>query len=242
MVSSISGALYGVLGYIIYLVLPITTPGVGVVRFWPQVVIPAVFAVIFGPLAGGIGAAIGIFISDVLIHGDPFLSLVAGVSSNFIGFYIFGYLYRKQLNWAKAVATIGIVVLAACLITGYFLLMYLTVNATVLFIGLTIASYIIAVVIGQKWPDWRSYGIAAITGLGIGSVIIGFTVWAYSQIFIIPAAVAAVIGPYPVYVAFILFIWTFATEIPFLIILGPPIINACFKALPSLKPTSEESK
>jgi hypothetical protein len=33
----------------------------------------------------------------------------------------------------------------------------------------------------------------------------------------------------------ILFIWTFATEIPFILLLGPPVIKACYKAFPSFK-------
>jgi len=39
-------------------------------------------------LAGGVGAAIGIFLSDMLTHGMPLLSLSVGVTSNFIAFYI----------------------------------------------------------------------------------------------------------------------------------------------------------
>ncbi|GAG59070.1 unnamed protein product [marine sediment metagenome] len=48
---------------------------VGGVAFWPAALIPAVFAVLFGPWTGGIGAAIGIFIRDMIFHGDPLLSL-----------------------------------------------------------------------------------------------------------------------------------------------------------------------
>jgi hypothetical protein len=93
-------------------------------------------------------------------------------------------------------------------------------------------------VIGHFWKEWRSYGIASIIGLGIGSTIIGFVVWAYSQIFTLPLAVGE--GPFPIYVAFVFLIWTFATEIPFLIILGPPILRSCFKAFPSLKHVKKE--
>ena len=99
--SGICGALYAVVGYLIYVLLPIMAPGIGVVRFWPSVVIPAVFAVLFGPMVGGLGGAIGIFISDTLIHGDPLLSLTVGVTSNFIGFYFIGLISRKSINWKK---------------------------------------------------------------------------------------------------------------------------------------------
>jgi hypothetical protein len=32
-----------------------------------------------------------------------------------------------------------------------------------------------------------------------------------------------------------LFVWTFATEVPFVLLLGPPIIKACYRAFPSLR-------
>jgi len=233
--SAICGALYAVVGYLIYLFLPITTPGIGIVRFWPNVVIPAAFAVLFGPLVGGVGAAIGIFISDVLIHGDPLLSLAAGVTSNFIGFYLLGYIARLNFNWRKMLVALTAVVIIASVGLGYVLYVYVSMNAVYLFIGLTIASYIIAVTVGALLPKWRSYAMGSVIGLGVGSTIIGFVVWGYSQVFVLPAAVG---GGFqlPLYVSFIWLVWTFATEIPFLIVLGPPILQACYRALPSLKP------
>ncbi|MGD0178090.1 MAG: ECF transporter S component, partial [Candidatus Bathyarchaeia archaeon] len=45
------------------------------VRFWPQVFVPATFSVLFGPWVGGVGAAIGIFLADVIYgHHDALLS------------------------------------------------------------------------------------------------------------------------------------------------------------------------
>lgn len=233
--TAICAALYAVIGYLIYLFLPITTPGVGIVRFWPNVVIPAAFAVLFGPFVGGFGAATGIFISDVLIHGDPLLSLGAGVTSNFIGFYLIGYISRKNFNWNKILVALTAVVAAACVGLGYILVTYVSMNAVILFIGVMIASYIIAVTVGILWPQWRSYGIGSVIGLGVGSAIIGFVVWAYSQFFILPPAVGGG-SQLPFYVSLVWLVWTFATEIPFLIVLGPPVLKACYHAFPSLKP------
>lgn len=235
---AVCAALYAAVGYIIYLFLPITTPGVGIVRFWPNVVIPAVFAVLFGPLVGGAGAAIGIFISDILIHGDPLLSLSAGVTANFIGFYLIGYVSRKNIDWPKALAFVSIVFSIGMVSLEYILLTYFSLNSAILFISLSIASYSIAVILGQFWPEWRSYGIGSILGLGVGSTIIGFVVWGYSQIFMLPAAVG---GGFqlPLYVSFIWLVWTFATEIPFLILLGPPILKACYRAFPQLVSNKE---
>jgi len=237
----ICGALYAAVGYLIYLFLPITAPGIGIVRFWPNVVIPAAFAVLFGPLVGGIGAAIGIFVSDTLIHHDPVLSLTVGVTSNFVGFYLIGLVSRKNIDWSKTLA-ISAVVIGLCSIgLGYALYFFVSLNAALLFISLVIATYLITIVAGQKWLEWRSYGIASIIGLGVGSTIIGVGVWTYSQLFVLPSAVG---GGFqlPLWASAILLIWTFATEIPFLITLGPPILKACYRAFPSLRPTKEGSK
>src|SRR4030065_1050937 len=95
-VIALDAALYAALGYLFFAILPIATPGLGLVRFWPQVIIPAVFAVIFGPIVGALGAGIGIFISDMLIHGNALLSLMAGVPSNVVMFAIIGYLSMKH--------------------------------------------------------------------------------------------------------------------------------------------------
>lgn len=231
--STICGVLYGILGYLVYLFTPITTPGVGVVRFWPVVVIPAVFASIFGPLVGGLGAAIGIFISDILIHGDPLLSLFAGVTANFVGFYLIGYISRKRIDWTKSVAVTSIVLMTSFAVLEYILLTYFSIGAAALFLGLSIASYAMMVAVGCLYTRWRSYCIASTIGLLVGSTIIGFAVWAYSQIFYLPAAIG-VNSKLPLYAALIWQIWTYATEIPFLIILGPPIISVCLRALPQI--------
>ena len=238
-VSGICGALYAVVGYLIYLFLPITAPGIGIVRFWPSVVIPAAFAVLFGPLVGGIGAAIGIFISDTLIHHDPLLSLTVGVTSNFIGFYLLGLFSRKNIEWTRTLAILSAIVGLMSIGLGYALYIYVSLNATILFIGLVIATYLVTIAAGFKWSEWRSYGIASMIGLGVGSTIIGIGVWAYSQVLVLPEAVGGGSG-LPLWTIFVYLIWTFATEIPFLITLGPPILKACYKAFPSLAPQHEE--
>ena len=254
--SAVCGALYAITGYIIYMFLPITTPGIGIVRFWPNVVVPAVFAVLFGPLVGGLGAAIGIFISDLLIHGDPLLSISAGVTANFLGFYLLGYLSRKNVDWTKliAVSSIGcLIVSVGSLATVSYVAIPLivnggltdqinvTINGLNLFTAIIVAAFIVAVAIGYLWPEWRNYELGSVLGLLVGSTIIGIVVWAYSQIFVLPAAVG---GGFqlPFYAALIWLVWVFATEIPFLILLGPPILKACQHAFPSLVSRKLESK
>ena len=96
---SISAALYAVA---ISLTAFIPTPW-GVGSFRPGVLVPAFFALIYGPLVGGLGAALGCFIGDLVqsVFGltTPLLSLVAGVPGNFVGFFLLGLLVKKYRSW-----------------------------------------------------------------------------------------------------------------------------------------------
>ena len=95
-VIGVCAALYAVIGRLTD--FGVTFIGVA---FWPAAVIPAIFAALYGPWVGGTSAAIGIFARDMLFHGDPLLSLVAGVPPNFIMFFIIGYLSKRRLDTKK---------------------------------------------------------------------------------------------------------------------------------------------
>ena len=183
--TGVSAALYAIVGYLTN--LGIVSPVVGVVRFWPSVIIPAVFSILYGPLAGGIGAAIGIFISDMMIHGNPVLSLLVGVTSNFIGFYILGWIGRKKLTQLQLIS--GLALGSILAITSYWLYVIelLDFATSMLFVGVCLFSVVLTLIIYFLWPSWRSYGVGSIIGLGIGSAIIGIGVWAFSQFFILPS-------------------------------------------------------
>lgn len=251
---AVNAALYAAIGYVLYAIFPFVCPTIGGVRFWPVVVIPATFAVLFGSIVGGGGAAIGIFISDMLIHGDPLLSLTAGVTSNFVCFGLIGYLSHVGLDWKKALSGLGVgVTILATLgylmttpetVINYFSVPGSTISVeealwNILFVlAIFVISYAIVIAVGYIRPKWRSFGVASVIGSIVGSAIIGVGVWGYTQFFAMPAAIG---GAYqlPYYAGLILFAWTFATEIPFMIILVPPIAEACYKAFPSLKPQQE---
>jgi uncharacterized membrane protein len=85
---------------------PIPTPW-GVGHFRPGVVVPAFFALVYGPYVGGLGAALGTFIGSVILASvglsNPFLSLVSGVPGNFVGFFILGYLMSRVRSWYRFV-------------------------------------------------------------------------------------------------------------------------------------------
>jgi len=244
----VCAALYAVVGRLTD--LGIVAPVVGVVAFWPAAVIPAIFAVLFGPWTGGTGAAIGIFIRDMLFHGDPLLSLSAGGTANFAGFFLIGYISRRELDWKKII--IGIAIGAVVVSLGFLLPTILlptessgftglsATDSTLLFFATVIGSCLLIVAVAFFWPKWRNFGVASVIGLGVGSAIIGVVLWIYSQLFFSPTGIFK--SPVPSYFILLWFVWTFATEIPFIMVLGPPVIKACYKAFPSLQPQDIEQK
>ncbi len=228
--TGINAALYAIIGIMTYLGI-FAPPPIGVVRFWPVVVIPGVFATLFGPLVGGIGAATGIFLSDMYVHGNALLSVTVGVPSNFLGFYLVGYIAKKNMSLRKLVPVLAVG--ALILVAGVFSIMFYepetfgftglsTADSIILFLGAIGGSYILIIIVAYLWPEWKSYGVASVIGLGVGSAIIGLGLAAYFNT--------------PLYFSLLWFIWTFTTEIPFLLLLGPPILKACYRAFPSIWP------
>ena len=88
-----------------------------VVQLRPAVVIPAVFAVIFGPFVGGVGAAIGTFIASIITYGSPILTLFSGFWANLVCFYLLGKLSRP-FNHRNFAAGITVGFLAGSIIIG----------------------------------------------------------------------------------------------------------------------------
>jgi uncharacterized membrane protein len=234
----ISAAIYAVVGRLTDLGL--TFVGVA---FYPAVVIPAVFAVLFGSWVGGFGAAIGIFMRDMLFHGNPFLSLTAGVPPNFIVFFMIGYITAKDIDLKKLITTavLAIVVIAAGLLvptviapaefaiaTGLS-----TIQILALFISTVVLSLVVILAVSKRWKQWRSYAVGSVIGMAAGAALLSVSYWGYSQLFYDPAGYVTM----PLTASFIpiLFVWTFITEIPFVLLAGPPIIKACYKAFPSLR-------
>ena len=127
-----------------------------IIQFRPAVVIPAIFAALFGPLVGGLGAAIGTFTASILRYGTPLLTIFSGTPANFVGFYILGYLtekYDQRGSWFKGFIIGGILGLLA----GF----------TIIAIGL----YFLATVVGlQSLVNWTNPGfIATALVFGIAS-------------------------------------------------------------------------
>jgi len=228
--------LYTVVGYLSY--MGVVSPVVGVVRFWPAVIVPAVFAALFGPWVGGIGAAIGIFISDMTFgHQIALLSLFAGVPSNFLGFFIVGYVANKNLKWKH----LGLGFLGSCIIAGLIGYLYyinvLTADILAIFIGMTAITCLVIIAAGLKFPKWKSFEVGSVLGLTFGAAWIGATLVIYSMLFPLPLTFEPFTRNAPIYAGVLWMVWTFCSEIPFMIILGPPILEACYRAIPSLKKT-----
>jgi uncharacterized membrane protein len=237
-VTAICAAVYAVVGYL-------TSFGFtfGGVAFWPAAFIPAVFAILFGPWVGGTGAAIGIFIRDISYTHDPFLSIVAGVTANFAAFFLIGYLSRSELNMKKIVIglAIGSVTILAGLLLPTLLLpsesssftLFSASETFILFASLMAVSLALFGVIWKYWREFRMFGVAAVIGQGIGATIVSIGVWGYSQLFFAPNGYFK--SPIPATFVPFVFVWTFATEIPFVLLLAPPIAKACYLAFPFLR-------
>jgi uncharacterized membrane protein len=235
----VGAALYAIIGILTN--MGIVSPVVGVVKFWPAVIVPAIFAVLFGPWVGGTSAAIGIFVSDMIQpgHGIALLSLTVGSTSNFAGFYLVGLISRRKIEWRN----ILLALIAGCLlltgITSYlFFIDLITMDVLLLFLGVLYASIAIVIGVGLWKPEWKTYGLASVVGLLVGSAIIGFGLWGYSQFLTLP--LTGFERNAPLYASFLWLVWTFATEIPFLVTIVPPIVKICYKAFPSLSPRTEQ--
>lgn len=236
----VSAALYAIVGYLTN--LGIVSPVVGVVRFWPAVIVPAIFAVLFGPWVGGTSAAIGIFISDMVHpgHGIAFLSLTVGVPSNFAGFFLIGLISRRNMKWRNIAIALIVGSAAITGMIGYlFLIEELALDIVALFLGVLFACVAIVIGVGLWKPEWKSYGFASVVGLFVGSAIIGFGLWAYSQFLPLPLGMGIERNA-PFYASFLWLVWTFATEIPFLVTIVPPVVKICYAAFPYLAPKHEE--
>jgi len=215
-----------------------------VVKFWPAVIVPAIFAVLFGPWVGGTSAAIGIFISDMVQpgHGIALLSLTVGVPSNFVAFYLVGSISRKNMNWQSIIAVliVGSTVLTGMI--GYlFIIEALTIEVIVIFLGVLFVCCAIVVGVGLWKPEWKSYALASVVGLLAGSAIIGLGLWAYSQFLPLPLTTGFERNA-PLFASALWLVWTFATEIPFLVTIVPPVVKICHKAFPSVASQQKQER
>jgi hypothetical protein len=229
-VIGICAALYAIVG--------ISTANVNFfgIGFLPAVVIPAVFAILYGPWVGGISGAIGIFIRDMFVHGNAALSLVAGVPPNFILFFLIGYISYRNISLKQALA--GVIVAAVGLLVPTIILLpditaYTGLSTEVFLLSFTltfILSLAIIAAVAVRWKEWRSYAIAAVVGQAVGAGLLSITVWGVSPLFL-----SFFEAPLSASLIFPIFVWTFATELPFILLAGPPIIKICYRAFPSLR-------
>jgi uncharacterized membrane protein len=237
-IIALCAALYAVVGYLTSFNLSF-----GGVAFWPAAFVPAIFAVLFGPWEGGIGAAIGIFIRDNIVTGQPLLSLTAGVTANFAMFFLIGYFSHTKLDRKKTLLSLVIgvaVILMGLLLPTVFLpsesvgfTKLSTETILILFSSLIAISFVLFAAIFKYWKEFRSFGVGAIIGQAVGALIVALGVWAYSQLFYSPGGYFT--SPLSASFASLIFVWTFVTEIPFVLLVSPPVVKACQAAFPFLR-------
>ena len=228
--ASLNAALYAALG-----VLSASLPTLFGVRFWPQVFVPGAFAVLFGPWVGGVGAAVGIFMADVVYgHHDVLLSLLVGVPSNFVAFSFLGFLSKKSLKGAARYGNILAGIAAPVIIVAYGAY---TLSGSTLWILAGISALVVALVAVPylAHSSWADVQAASSIGLALGSLIIGFGLVAYSSLFVMPQVLGLGSSPLPIVFAYGTTLWTYLSEIPFLLMLTPPIVKVVQATLPSLR-------
>lgn len=97
---AVNAALYAIGSYATSYIEPL-----GIGQFRPAIVIPLYFAIAYGPVVGGLGAALGTFIASIMRYGTPLLTLVSGTPANLAGFYLVGYLLNKRFTWSRFLVT-----------------------------------------------------------------------------------------------------------------------------------------
>jgi hypothetical protein len=157
---------------------------------------------------------------------------MAGVTSNFLCFWLVGYIANKKTRWLAPVISYGI----ATALFSWIAYAYTNLLA----MGIIIAIYVIFVAVIFSSSKWRSYEIGSIIGLLVGSAIIGSMVPLFGALFTPPGTEP--LAPFTLAGGIAVFLWTFVTEIPFMLLLGPPIITAVRKAFPKLGRKEESSE
>jgi len=230
-VTSLNAALYAGLGAM-WTLFPLALFGV---RFWPQVFVPGAFAVLFGPWVGGVGAAVGIFVADVVYgHHDALLSLLVGVPSNLVAFSLIGHLSRRSHRRALRLVVIAIGIVIPLILVAYGLYAFSGSEVASLATVGGIAITLIAIPYVGRSP-WADIEAASSIGLGVGSAIIGLGIVAYSSMFVTPQVLGLGSGSLPIYFAYGATLWTYMSEIPFLLLIMPPIVKAVRTAFPGLR-------
>lgn len=229
--ASLNAALYVAVGAL-WTLLPVTLFGV---RFWPQVFVPGAFAVLFGPWVGGVGAAVGIFIADIVYgHHDALLSVLVGVPSNLVGFAIIGYFSRRSVEGTRRFSMVALGLAIPAIIVAYALYAFSgSVVTSLVVLGIVVIMLLAVPYLARS--RWANVQAASSIGLGVGSVIIGLGLVAYSSFFVMPQVLGLGSSPLPLAFAIGATLWTYMSEIPFLLAITPPIVKAVEGAFPSLK-------
>jgi hypothetical protein len=106
-----------------------------------------------------------------MLSGNALLSLLAGVTSNFVGFWLLGYIAKKKIRWLNSLKTCGVgtALFALLMLIAYF-------YTDLIYVGIVAASYAMFLALVLLSKKWRSYEIGSVIGLLVGSAIIGVMV------------------------------------------------------------------
>jgi hypothetical protein len=149
-------------------------------------------------------------------------------------FAAIGYLSRKPLKGAGRFGMIAAGVAAPVIILLYGLYAFSGSTLTMLAGVATVAVVLVAVPYLAR-SSWTEVQAASSIGQAAGSLIVGFGIVAYSTFFVMPQVLGLGSGVLPIAFAYGTTLWTYLSEIPFLLVLTPPIVKAVRATLPSLR-------
>ena len=117
-------------------------------QFRPAVVIPAFFAVVFGPQPAAVGVALGTLLVDSIKHGYIYPgSLIAAVPGNFLGFYLIGWFLWRKFSWSRFILISNIGLLVANIVVAFLYVFAYKVLYQSQYIG-TSVSVLVALALG----------------------------------------------------------------------------------------------
>jgi len=162
--------------------------------------------------------------------------LLVGVPSNFVAFFVLGSLmHKRRSSWVHRILFV-VSLLIPIGLAGYGVLIVAGINSSGFVIGF-IGLLVVVTIVGMQVLNhrWASFEVAASIGLGVGSAIIGLGIVGYSSIFALPAVLGLGTKALPTTFIYAATSFTYLSEIPFMILLTPPIVSACRSAFPSLR-------
>ncbi|HID90471.1 TPA: hypothetical protein EYP44_00740 [Candidatus Bathyarchaeota archaeon] len=212
------------------------------VQFRPAIAIPTVFAVLFGPFVGGVGAAVGTFIASIYRYGHPFLTIFSGTPANLVGFWVLGHVVKRLKGTGARVLQHASVGLGSVAILTMLLPLSIEVKA----VSLLLLVFLECTLLGlyRRFLRYRwacALVVGGILGMAAGSLIIAGGLYLVASLLTpgvirLPAEQARGVAGFadPTHAVLFSFLIVFL-PLPIALLVAIPVIETCWKVFPYLR-------